>query len=142
MISMRPRYRTVTLFGVLLLTGCAPATSTVTGTVTLNGKPVTEGQVSFIFADGMVVTAMIQADGSYMAPEVPVGPARVAVYGPAVAQAEAEIIKVKGKEGGKARTPPKAAKGDIPDRYSNPDTSGLSVTVTKGETKYEIPLTP
>jgi hypothetical protein len=132
-----------TAFGLMVVTGCGPSHGTVTGTVTLNGQPVTDGQVSFLALDGTIVTSMIDANGKYRIPEFPVGPARVTVYPAQDMAALGDTIKNQGKE--KSKGPPKLTappptKNDIPPRYSDPQTSSLTVDVRRGEMTFDIPL--
>jgi hypothetical protein len=49
----------------LLLTGCAPSTGTVTGTVKLDGKPLPTGTVTFIGSDNRPYVATISENGTY-----------------------------------------------------------------------------
>jgi hypothetical protein len=98
---------------LLALAAGAPAaekTGSLTGKVTLNGKPLAKGKVSFHPAKGKAVTADVQ-DGSYSAKGVPVGKLRVTVEGK-----------------------------DVPKKFSSPDTSGLVAEVTEGVTTLDINL--
>ena len=70
------------LFVALVLavaTGCGAKTATVKGVVKVDGKPIPNGNVSFRTATGLIVDAPIQSDGTYSAPNVPVGEAQVLV---------------------------------------------------------------
>jgi hypothetical protein len=123
--------------GLLLLPlGCAPATSTVTGIVTLDGAPVPEGTVSFLMEDGTVHSAIILPNGAYQAELVPVGRAKVTII-PKTAEALSEE-DIKNHKAPPKVEPPKFA---IPSRYTSPDSSGLTCEVKGKETKYDIPLT-
>ena len=131
----------VRLVSVLTLAaGCGPATSTVTGVVTLDGTPVPEGTVSFLMEDGTVQSSFIMKDGTYHLDAIPVGAAKVTVLTKATEfEAMAEDIKNLGKSGAAPKA--EAPKFVIPARYSSPDTSGLSCEVKGKTTKYDIPLT-
>jgi hypothetical protein len=122
--------------GLLLPLGCAPATSTVTGFVTLDGSSVPEGTVSFLMEDGTVHSAIILPNGAYQAEMVPLGRAKVTIIPKAAAGLSDEDIK-------NQKAPPKAEapKVVVPSRYASADTSGLSCEVKGKETKYDIPLT-
>lgn len=53
---------------VCLLAGCGdkgPKTAVVHGTVTYKGKPVPNGSINFVPADGPAATGEIRSDGSY-----------------------------------------------------------------------------
>lgn len=57
-MSMRPNVATswpaagVTILAMVTTSGCGPATSTVSGTVTLNGEAVAKGSISLFPSDG------------------------------------------------------------------------------------------
>src|SRR5712692_3775790 len=59
--------------------GCAPPTGSVCGTVTYRGGILPHGRVTFVCADGTVVSGKIESDGTYAIPHAPAGPAKVAV---------------------------------------------------------------
>lgn len=73
-----------------LALGCAGAgTGDVSGTVTYDGKPVEQGAIAFVPADGKGPTAGATiTDGKYTASKVPVGTAKVSITG----------VKVTGKK--------------------------------------------
>jgi hypothetical protein len=129
------RHRTVPagLLGlVLFLAGCSsgPATGQLTGKVLFDGKPVSAGSVKCVDALGKVHNMAISPEGKYRLPRVAVGLARFAVE-----------THTRVPEG--MRTPTEAEKPiALPERYSNPDTSGLQVEVRRGETPYDITMAP
>lgn len=77
------------LVAVLLLTGCEASletpekpddNATVSGTVTLNGKPVTSGQVGFFSLKfGMAGQAELNGEGKFTLPD-PIAPGEYRVY--------------------------------------------------------------
>ena len=82
--------REVVVFGLFLSLACAGGCSaeagkaTVSGEVTLDGKPLKEGVIRFVPADGNSPTADAAiVDGSYQA-TVPVGAKRVEISAPKV----------------------------------------------------------
>lgn len=124
------------------LSGCSsePATGTLTGVVTLNGKPVETGTVSILSpVNGVPVMAGVGQGGKYVAHGVPVGPVTLTVtdYQDAAA-GSADDIK---KRGAGAAAEPKNL---FPAKYADHATSGLSTTVhdeSKGETTYDVKMT-
>jgi hypothetical protein len=78
----------VRLSGVILLAsvtaiGCGGAGGgTVSGKVSYQGTSLTAGAVTFYGKDGKTATAVVQADGTYTAKNVPIGEAKVAVSVP------------------------------------------------------------
>lgn len=118
------------LLTVLLLLGCGSGTKGphggISGKVTLDGNPVTAGQVSF-FSSEMATGGMatIQADGTYqLETPLPTGEYAVTLAGPVE------------EPGGPAAPPFK-----VPPRYLQPASSGLTCTVSAGENTYDILLT-
>jgi len=130
-----------TAFSLVLFSGCGPSHGTITGMVTLNGQPLSDGQVSFLAQDGTIVTSMIDSNGKYRIPQFPVGLAKVTVYPPMDMAAIGDTIKNQGKDKGPPRlTAPPTPKSDIPSRYADPQTSNLTVDVRRGEMTFDIPL--
>ena len=81
------------IFSIVLipLLGCGPATGTISGTVTVDGKPVENGVISFIPVEGgkvQPVTVDIQG-GKYSAE---------AVAGPKLVQISAPVVTGRRKE--------------------------------------------
>jgi hypothetical protein len=120
--------------------GCGPRvapTGEVYGKVTYNGKPVTAGNVKFYpEAGGEPVGTSLAPDGTYRATGVPVGRCKVAI----------ETLSFKGHISG---PPPNMAKMvnapqpkyvEIPRKYEEPTTSGLTIEVEKGQKPWDIEL--
>jgi hypothetical protein len=119
-----------------LLVGCGERLPTVSGKVTIDGKPVPEGMISFQpVAGGAIAVAPIQPDGSY---EVKTGTDAGLKEGEytIVVQAPKGIIP--------APTPqnpnPKFERW-VPAWYGNPETSELKYTVTPGSHTHDLELT-
>ena len=71
------------LASIALITGCGgPETSTVTGAVTVDGKPLDKGVITFTSPDGKTATAEIKS-GNYEARTSP-GTNRVQISAPVV----------------------------------------------------------
>lgn len=66
---------------VLVAAGCGPSTGSVTGTVRYQGRPVVDGYVMLVPADGDYrrSTSSLIADGRYAAPKVSLGKKTVVV---------------------------------------------------------------
>ncbi len=107
---------------------------TIAGKVTLKGVPLTSGLVRFHSAKGKTVTALIAANGTYSARRVPVGEAKVSVVTvePLASAGDPKVLP---------KLPPKGpAFTVVPEKYHEPDTSGLAVTVTKGAQNFDLVL--
>ena len=127
-----------------LAIGCStePATGTVTGKVTLDGKAVASGTITFMSKTGNApVAASIDTNGSYTATGVQIGDVMVSVVSLPDGPEGGNVIKKSGQETGKRSPPPEAPKNLLPARYADPGTSGLTTTVKEGTNQYDIPLT-
>jgi hypothetical protein len=118
----------VALFAIAAGCGKRPATyegnrGLVTGTVSVDGKLVGGGSVTFVSAkDPMYrVTVMIKPDGSFRVGDAPLGEVLVAV--------ETESAKIGNPSG---YIP-------IPRKYTNVKTSGLTATIKKRTGEEEMP---
>jgi hypothetical protein len=159
------------VFGALLLTaavGCGSGKGTVSGKVTLDGKPLPAGQISFVGAHGQTATADIK-DGQYTVSNVPTGDVKVTVQTSSIKQ-QAETLLASSRYGSSktraaaARKLPADIKEQlqaeatrnaemvkrgkellakyrpVPDKYAKPDSSGLHVSVSRGDISYDVPL--
>ena len=141
---------------LILMTGagCGENTATVTGRVTYDGQPVTSGSVVFYGDDGRVDSGLLDANGKYIVTRAPIGPVKVAVMA-------SKEVKTSGGKGATPAGPPlgkgkmkKASgvdakpepetvlKSTIPERYSDPQKSGLVYTVGSGKQVIDIDLKP
>lgn len=103
--------------------GCSQQPGSISGEVTINGKPVPRGVISFHSEDGTpVVTNAPIMDGRYAVSGVPAGNVIVTVGNPS----------------------PKGAMvgGLVPRQYADPDTSTLTLIVQPGEQTHHVALTP
>jgi hypothetical protein len=144
--------------GMLGLLGCSSPSSNravVKGEVSLGGKKLNMGSVLFSTKDNRTATATIDPNGNYEMKDAPIGQVDVAVIVPKGGKmmspmagkgvAPKGIGEMKSPEGqgtGLAFDPSKMTIVEIPDKYSNLATSGLTFKVEKGEQTINIPLTP
>jgi|SRR5579884_79280 len=146
------------LFPLSALTlGCSRE-GTVSGTVSYKGERLNRGTVTFFPEKGSgTYQSVIGNDGTYSISKLPPGPAKVAVSVPAAGippgvirgRAADKIEKAlkKGEAGGdkaaggdKPAEPKSKSGSPIPDKYANPDKSGLSLEVTGGKQVFDIKL--
>lgn len=127
--------------------GCGSPAAEVTGTVTYAGKPVSGGSVVLYCADGQIVRGLIGADGRYAIPNVPRGPAQVAVQTHARVPAGLSL-RQKLPPAADGPVPPtlNGAAADrvvpVPPRYGVPEESGLGLTVDRPQMTFDIDLQP
>jgi hypothetical protein len=122
--------------------GNGATTATVQGTVTYRGAPVPAGRVSFFGPNDQVASAVINADGSYEAQNVPLGPVKVAVTTPLPPPPEIQKMAKEGKrrfgKGNVIQAPANVV--PIPAKYTDPAKSGLGLTVIQDSQPFLIEL--
>jgi hypothetical protein len=154
------------LLPALGCSGSKTAQAGVHGKITYNGKPVTGGIIAFIpEGSGGNYAGQINPDGTYQIDEVPNGTCSVTIdalpdpgkaaeaYGGARGkQMEEEGAKaskggMKPGPGGMSPRPPGVEAPNqgqymkLPDKYSDPKTSGLKANLTKGGNTFNADLT-
>ena len=138
------------LLSLASLSGCGGRSGYVSGKVTHQGKPVTSGAVIFHGADGRSDSGNIDAEGKYVVAQAPVGVVKVTVdTGPARPVTPPKIVGPKRDdpakhpgekaEGNSGKGPPRKAIV-VPEKYKDPDQSGLSFKVTGGKQTYDVKL--
>jgi len=133
------RVRALQLGLVMLLgsvCGCSEKMPTVSGLVTIDGKPVPEGMISFQpVSGGAIAVARISPDGSYSVKTGSDAGLKPGEYKIAVSAPKGIIP---------APTPqnpnPKIERW-VPLRYNDIEKSGLSINVTSGSTEKNLELT-
>ena len=134
--------RCTTIFAALvfsmLFCGCGESEvrGRITGKVTFEGQAVSEGLVLFSNIEkGINMTSIIKPDGSYevVTPKgngLPTGTYQVSVCPP-----RAKLVT--------GEAPPKIKQhANIPAKYRDFKTAGLSLTVQKGENPFDIEMKP
>jgi hypothetical protein len=122
----------------LMAWGCSSHSSnsgvTVSGRVLLGDKPVEAGLVTFITDDGHSASASLGEGGHFTMTNAPVGRVYVGVNTQMLrGQQQLHLQQSKGKE--------RLQFVDVPARYADPKTSGLTITVEPNKT-IEINLRP
>jgi hypothetical protein len=143
---------------VFLAPGCARTSGrtdmgSVQGTITYEGSPLRGGTIHFIQSRKTKISLWIRADGTYSG-DVPLGPAKVAIETESVQYKDREFMLKKWQEtvgpnlvhkkkqqvvlpGEPAE---KMVYTRIPERYSNPEQSGLRVEVHAGNQQCDFAL--
>jgi hypothetical protein len=122
--------------GLTSLFGCTPGypdTAPVQGTVTLDSKPLGGGEIQFVSSEGQVATGRIGRDGQY----------RLMTFQPddgAVPGAYRVVVRAPQVTGPFGTKP----LFTIPERYVDPETSGLTANVNEGFNviDFELELDP
>ena len=152
---------------VCFVFGCSPSgvetidTESVEGIVTLDGKPVEGATVTFVpVTQGQGVSAVgkTDAEGKVKLTAVGAGAGKTGEAGAGTVEgeyyvgvikteAEEQLTEEEAEEQGvelpEQAGPPSEGKITyvVPKKYGDPKTSGIRVTVKKGENTVEIPLT-
>lgn len=125
------------VIAILATAGCKDGTGNVTGIVSLDGTPITFGNVVFLSPDGSVVNANIQSDGTYSASQVSPGDAVVTVQTyPLPPQVQPPDGSLEHPESVDSRR-----YVAIPPEYADADRSPLRATVVPGPQTLDITLT-
>jgi len=132
------------------LTGCGkrgPALAAVSGTVTLDGRPLERGTITFEAAGCRPATAwildgrIVEATTHRANDGVPVGRQRIAVFSRAEPVAAKPDPTMEPTLPGAAAFPPHMAGPSLlPARYNDPSTSGLSATIRPGQNTLSLEL--
>jgi hypothetical protein len=132
--------------------GCGGSVATVSGKVSYQGKPLSGGTVTLIPEQGVPLTGAIKPDGSYSIAKVPFGRVKVAVETKsAQSKQPSGVIQLPAPIRQKTAQLPKELENPnntqetsryipIPDRYSDPDKSGLSFVVEKSKQVFDLEL--
>lgn len=107
----------------LWISGCGAEqpSGSVSGKVVHGGQALTKGAVVFVNQDtGIGASSPIDASGNYTLPSIPTGQYQVAIQHPPVPSPD-EIER--GVE---------AERVDVPEKFLDPQTSGLTATVNEG----------
>jgi hypothetical protein len=122
------------LFGA----GCGQQTGVVSGKVTIEGKPLPRGLITFLSDVGNkdAFNAAI-IDGEYRTAAIPCGHAKIMIL-PTEGPPKSE--KGGGNDLQPGARPAAAAKPVVADRYQDPDTSGFEITVKPGDNDFNADL--
>lgn len=140
-MTPRPYLSTGALAALVLVavSGCGPGKSSVTGTVKYRGKLLVTGTVILAGPDHTQVSAPINPDGTYRIDNIMAGPAQIGVasFKPSATTGR----PAKQRAGG---APPRpvddAGWFEIPDKYADPLTSGLTTELKAGPNDHPIDL--
>lgn len=137
---------------MLLAAGCA-SKATITGTVSYKGKPIPSGNITFTPESGAPLVNAPIREGKYSAENVPTGNAKVSIMSMYMASRPSPMMdpSKKDKMAPPKDAPPEAQKAfqqstqskqgiKIPEKYTDPEQSGLSYTVTSGKQTKDFNL--
>jgi hypothetical protein len=139
-----PQFAAVALLSALAASGCAARKADVTGTVRYRNQPVTSGSVSFYCDNGEIRSSLLSADGTYHLTQMAPGSARVVVVShPRVPPAlHIDHAPAALAPHPRQKTVPNRPISVVPQRYSQPDSSGLNFIINSGEQVLDIDLVP
>jgi hypothetical protein len=155
------RLTLVAPFGLLigLLEGCGPGQGDVHGQVKYQGKVVSRGSVVMVGGDRLPIVGTIGSDGTYSLRGVPAGLVRIGVLssnpagpanssgrspqnwkGPADLKAKLRAQTAQNDESGAVANAARGKWFPLPKEYEDPDTSGLTTEVRRGDNVFDIEL--
>lgn len=117
--------------------------ATLEGTITYGSEKVPAALIIVANASGSATGHVDESTGRYKVENCPLGEVKLAVNtAPVRGQMQGKLMSgyYKGPEAQKKGivAPPKIV--DVPSKYANPDTSGLSTTVAAGSNTHDIKL--
>ncbi|QDU30764.1 hypothetical protein ETAA8_59120 [Anatilimnocola aggregata] len=118
--------------GLLALVGCQGPISTVEGQVTLDGQPLSRGDISFYAPGGALANGAIDVSGRY---RIQTGTERGLTPGTYRVVVVANDVILPTEPGGAPM--PKLI---TPAKYSDPATSGFTAEVKPGHNKFDFEL--
>lgn len=122
----------------------AESGATLTGTITYKDAPIEFAMVIVQGDNDVTTTGKVGDDGKYKVENVPLGTVKIAVN----TQAGQSDFQTKSMQQNSAALDPKATKKptlpkfvDVPQKYFDVKTSGLTTTIQKGENTFDIKCT-
>jgi hypothetical protein len=139
---------------LLAALGCGSSTATVSGKISFRNNPLHGGTVTFYGPgeNGWTKTSTISDDGSYKLDHVPTGSARITVetktakVNPQAKQKMPKMPKDKPPEGlehspfGQMQKQSADKFVEIPEKYKDPNQSGLTYEIKNGKQEHNINL--
>jgi hypothetical protein len=134
-------FLTAALGSLLSLSGCGSGKATVSGKVSYQGRPILMGSVLMVGPDGITFTSNIEPDGSYKIEGVTSGVVQIGVISPkpiAATRGDPESSRPRRTVSGASprNLPPPPAElskwFEIPAKYEEPTTSGISREIKSG----------
>jgi hypothetical protein len=125
---------------VATVPGCGSGKASVSGTVKYRGKLLAMGTVFLAGPDHLQVLGQINPDGTYRIDGVAAGSVQIGVASLKPSATRPRPTKTRTR--GAAPPPPVDDSGwfEIPDKYTDPLTSGLTVDLKSGTNEYDIEL--
>jgi hypothetical protein len=131
------------LAAIIWAAGCGGGkgkTDSVSGKVTLDGKPVA-GEITFICSDGKEFKSPLTQDGGYSIIAPPKGVAKIGVKGMLLGLG-GTLKKADSKGGESLATGPGSSGVAPPAKYADPAKSGLTYDIKGGSETHDIALSP
>lgn len=124
---------------MVLAIGCSGGVGSLSGKVTYQDKPVIYGTVKVRCPSGIEKIGDIKPDGSYLIPDIPVGPVKIAVISPQ--PPDPKTMARRGDRPGATRAPEieidRSQWRKLPEDVGDPERSGLATTIS-GATQFDV----
>jgi hypothetical protein len=149
LFRLMSRSRVNALLLIAILAGCSgcgggitdnrKGLAPVTGKVTLDGKPLTTGTISFVAMDGSeAFTGPIDSSGNYTLASSPSSPGALPGEYKVIIIASQQATMGDPMKGGQPIAA--EAKTIVPEKYTKPDSSGLTGSVKSGSNTINFDL--
>jgi hypothetical protein len=118
---------------VVSVSGCGTkdAKVTIRGTVSYKGQPLSGGMLKFVGRNGAPPSAApIQKDGTFTMSDVAVGEVNASIL----------ATPISPDRSGAKTSNPKITPADLPEKYQDPEKSGLKYTITPDTRELDIKL--
>jgi hypothetical protein len=130
---------------ILASAGCTGGEAEFSGHVTYRGQPLYRGSITVVGSDNVPHIAAIGEDGSFRFEKVPAGVAKIGIQCPEPVAVDAAPTTDLGKKLFASGLAPTSTDGrkrwfTIPDKYGNPETSGLTVEIGTPSTNRTVEL--
>jgi hypothetical protein len=126
--------------------GCGGGHADFSGKVTYKGKPLYRGAITIVGDDTKILVAAIGDDGTFEFHGVATGTVRIGILCPEPSadhpSNQSDVAKKLRQQGPPSNNSPDERRKwfRIPNRYSQPETSGLTAEISGPATTKEIPL--
>lgn len=141
---MRFMVHCAVFLGLIAIAGCGGSgTCTVSGKVTIKGKPVCTGVINLVSPSGEIVTGGIDEEGNYTVINVTTGDKKVSIISDKPLPSPVNVVKYDPDlPPPPAPLPSKAMQNWVPvdAKYGNAETSGKTMTLKSGSNTINIEL--
>ena len=120
--------------------GCSARKTTIHGTVTYKGAPVSVGAIYFHGPDNRMAMGNLAEDGTFTATDVPLGEVRVSLQVRDPGAYTRQMRDPTNRPTGNPKGGAAPGVTSVPAKYADPDTSGLKYQIDSRTRELEVTL--